>query len=466
MSHRFDLLVLGAGPAGMSAAVRARALGLDVAVVDEQPAPGGQVWRGVERSTALGRSEALGPDYAAGARLAAAFRASGAKYLGDTRVWQVEPGFRVYTCHQNLVEILAAKTLVIATGAIERSAPFPGWTLPGVLTVGAAQILLKGCGQIPDVPIWIAGSGPLVLLYANQLLDVGGRVAGILSTAPPVNRRVALRHLGPALACWEDLLKGVRWVSRLRTSGVPVVRGVSEIEALGDSRVEAIRFRTLAGGERTVPTGMLLLHEGIVPDIQISLALGCRHEWDEAQQCFVPTVDEWGQTSIAGAFVAGDGGGIGGVRAACAGGEVAALGCAYTLGRLSLTAARQSADRLRRARARALAIRPFLDALYRPRRQVALPADEIVVCRCEEVTAGEIRAAARAGAGDPNQVKAFTRCGMGPCLGRICGITASSIIADAAGRLMTETGLFRVRPPLRPITLAQLASIEEREVAA
>lgn len=466
MSRKFDVLVIGAGPAGMSGAIRARLLGLDVAVVDEQPAPGGQVWRGVERAAVLRRSEPLGADYVAGAQLAATFHASGAKYLSETSVWQVESGFRVYMRHKNQVNILSANSLLIASGAMERPVPFAGWTLPGVLTVGAAQILLKTAAQIPDAPVWIAGSGPLMLLYANQLLDVGGRVAGILNTAPPANCWAALPHWVPALACWNDLLKGLRWISRLRASDVPIVSGVNEIEGLGDTRLEAVRFRTGAGVERTVQTGLLLVHEGIVPDVQLPLALGCSHDWNEVQQCFVPSLDEWGQTSMAGVFVAGDCGGIGGSRAACAAGEIAAFGVACALRRLTPAAARDAARRFRCDLARALALRPLLDALYRPRRQITLPADDTVVCRCEEVTAGRIRAAAKAGAGDPNQVKALTRCGMGPCLGRVCGVTVAGIIADAVGRPVADIGLFRVRPPLRPITLAQLASLDGGRAAA
>lgn len=465
MSH-FDVLVLGAGPAGMSAAVQARALGLDVVVIDEQPAPGGQVWRGVERAAARGRSAALGRDFAAGAELAKAFRASGAKYLAETSVWQVEPGFRVYTRRGNQMNILVAKTVVIATGTIERAVPIPGWTLPGVLTVGAAQILLKSAGEIPDTPVWIAGTGPLMLLYANQLLEMGGEIAGILDTAPPGNRRTALPHLARALRCWNDLMKGMRWISRLRAASLAIVRGVNEVEALGETRLEAVRYRTLGGAGKTVPARMLLVHEGVIPDVQLPLALGCRLEWSESQQCFVPALDEWSETSVPGVFVAGDGGGIGGVRAACAGGEIAAYGAARALGKISPAAAREGAERPRRARTRALGLRPFLDALYRPRRQVTLPEDRTVVCRCEEVTAGEVRAAARAGAGEPNQVKAATRCGMGPCLGRVCGLTVSSLIADTMGRTMADTGLYRVRPPLRPISLAQLASLEGKELAA
>ena len=466
MPHNFDLIILGAGPAGMSAARRACALGLDVGVVDEQPAPGGQVWRNVEHATARRSAEAFGSDYESGAALARAFRACGATYLPGTQVWEIEPGFRVYTRNADRLDILFSRTLLIATGAVERAVPFPGWTLPGVMTVGAAQILMKSADDIPDRPVWIAGSGPLPLLYAQQLLESGGAIAGILDTAPRTNRYEALPHAMKALACWDELLEGARWIRRLRRSAIAVIRGVTEIEAFGASKVDGIRYHTDAGNESTVPATLLLVHEGVVPDIHMTLALGCRHEWNDAQQCFVPTSNEWGETSERGAYVAGDGSGIGGVRAACAAGEIAALAIARALGRLTEADTQQGACEPRRLRTRALALRPFLDALYRPRPQLAQPADDTIVCRCEHVTAGAIRAAVRGAAGEPNQVKAATRCGMGPCMGRLCGLTVAHLIAGTSGRSVAETGLYRVRPPLRPITLAQLASLEGKEIAA
>ena len=163
MSRAVDLLIIGAGPAGMSAALRARRLGLSVLVVDDQPAPGGQIWRDVETKVDTGIGKLMGDDYAAGLPLVHAFRASGALYEPGTQVWQIEPGWQVYMSRAQQAECVQAANVLLATGAQERPAPFPGWTLPGVLTVGAAQILLKNARQIPKSPPWIAGGGPLAV---------------------------------------------------------------------------------------------------------------------------------------------------------------------------------------------------------------------------------------------------------------------------------------------------------------
>lgn len=455
-----DLLIVGAGPAGMAAAVTARRHGLDVLVVDDQPAPGGQIWRAVERVAATSRGEQLGEAYRAGIERAAAFRDCGADYAPGSQVWQIEPGYRAFLTRDGKAGIVAAKAIILAVGAQERPVPFPGWTLPGVLTVGAAQILLKTSGDIPEKPVWIAGSGALTALYMSQLLKAGGRIAGFLDTTPRGRRRAALQHLPGAFRSAGDIVKGLGWALELKRAGVPVVRRVTEISAHGEGRLQSLRYRTDRGREATVPADVLLVHEGIVPSIHAPLALGCAVEWHAGQHCYVPVVDAWGETSQTGIFVAGDGAGIGGAEAAVLRGQLAALKVAVSLDRLEQRAADTQAIPLRGGLARELALRPFLDALFAPRQQVLTPPDETVVCRCEEVTAGALRAQAATGRPGMNQIKAFTRAGMGPCQGRQCGYTVAHLVAEVQQRAVSEVGFFRIRPPLKPVTLGELATLD------
>ncbi len=443
----------------MAAAVAARRHGLEVMVVDDQPGPGGQIWRSVEMSTR--RDDILGPSYVEGRAVAEAFRASGVTYRAGTQLWQIEPGFRAFVSRERQAQAIEAKAVILATGAQERPVPFPGWTLPGVITVGAAQILLKSAGQIPAGPIWVAGSGPLTLLYLVQLLRAGGQVAGYLDTTPAGQWRTALRHLPRALRAPGYLVKGLGWTETLRTSKTPVIRGVIEIEALGDERIEALRYRTKDGAMATVGTNTLLVHEGVVPNLHAALSLDCTMAWNPAQDCYVPTVDNWGESSQVNLFIAGDGAGIAGAKAARLRGELAALRVAVKLGRTSGDAAAAAARPIRRMLDREMAVRPFLDALFRPRSQVFAPADETIVCRCEEITAREIRAFASVGLPGPNQIKAATRAGMGPCQGRQCGYTVTRILGAVQNRPPSEVGYFHIRPPLKPVTLGELASLDQ-----
>ena len=451
-----DLLIVGTGPAGLAAATTARAQGLSVTCIDDQPAPGGQIWRGIEAVAATARGTALGKSYLGGRGPAEAFRASGATYEAGTQLWQIEPGFKAFVSRDGRAWPISAQALLLATGAQERPVPFPGWTLPGVMTVGAAQILLKSSGQVPSEPVFIAGCGPLPLLYAKQLLALGGRIAGYLDTTPPGQVLSALRRLRLNVSAVPDLVDGLRWMLALRRAGVPVSRGVTSIAATGDDRLRAITYRTASGSEVSTSAKLLLVHEGVVPSLHAALSIGCRMRWVEDQDCYAPEIDSWGESSVPGVFIAGDAAGIGGGKAAVLRGQLAALGVAAKLGRN----VEGEATSLRRQLRSALALRPFLDAAFRPRRDVFLPPDDVVVCRCEEITAGQIRSVAGLGQPGPNQTKAFTRAGMGPCQGRQCGYTITRLLAEATGRKPSDVGFYRARPPLKPITVGELASLE------
>ena len=463
MSRTFDVIIVGAGPAGMSAAVVLSENGLQVLVVDEQPAPGGQIWRAVETIAHTATGDILGAEYKSGAELVQRFRACGAKYEPNTQMWKIEPGWTVFIKSNGVAEAVGARQVLLATGAQERPAPFPGWTLPGVLTVGAAQILLKTSRQIPAEPVWVVGSGPLPLLYMAQLIRAGGKVAGWLDTTPPGGWRRALPWASSMVAEFKEVSKGLAWLHEIRRSGARRIKGVKELRALGDGRLEQLQFRLKSGELCTVPASVLLSHEGVIPSIHITQSLGCKHSWSAQQRCLVPDLDEWGETDQPGIFVAGDGAGIGGAKAACVRGELAAIGMAKRAGRMAADAVSKHTDALNRRLQTLLRLRPMLDSMYPPRESIYTPSDETVVCRCEELTAGDIRKACAIAQPGVNQLKAFTRAGMGPCQGRQCGYTIASIVAAEQQKAVEDVGFYRIRPPLKPITLGELASLDVEE---
>lgn len=445
-----DVAVVGAGPAGLAAALEAQRHGLSIVLLDEQPAPGGQIWRGIEHASA---AATLGDDYLAGRDPVLALRGSGVDYRPGAALWHLDPDGLLSVVVQERSVRFAAQRVVLATGAMERPVPIPGWTLPGVMTAGAAQILLKTAGLVPEGPTVLAGQGPLLWLVAAQLVAAGATPAAVLETRRAGTFATAMRHLPDLWAGRAWLARGRALIRAVRRAGVPVMRGVRGLRAEGGERLARVRWDS---GQ--IDAAVLLLHEGVIPNVQVSLALGLPHAWDAAQLCWRPHADAFGATAADRIAVAGDGAGILGWQAAAARGRLAGLDAAAWLGRIT-TAQRDAAAVPWLAEvARAAAIRPFLDALYRPAPDILAPADDaVIVCRCEEVTAGQVRDAARLGATGPNQAKAFLRCGMGACQGRLCGPTVAALIAQERGISIAAAGTYRPRAPYRPLTVGELA---------
>ncbi|NYZ13976.1 FAD-dependent oxidoreductase [Azospirillum sp. RWY-5-1] len=460
MTTRYDLAVIGAGPAGLAAATLAAERGLTTVLLDEQPVPGGQIYRSVTRNP-VRNPGILGGDYWHGADLVGPFRDSGAAYRPGTTVWSVSRALEIGLSRDGAARILPVKHIILATGALERPFPIPGWTLPGVMGAGAAQILLKSSALVPSGRLVMAGTGPLLWLLAWQYLRAGARIDAILDTTPGGNWRAALRHM-PGFLRSPYLGKGAALLLDVRRK-VKVIGNVTDLRAVGDGALRSVAFRQGGGPERSLPADTLLLHQGVIPNINLANATGCGQHWDEIQRCWVPTVDEWGASSVEGVSIAGDGAGIAGAVAAEHRGRLAALGALHRLGAIGPEERDREAATHRAALAEAQRGRMFLDTLYQPGPDFRVPKDDTIVCRCEEVTAGQVRDAVRLGVGGPNQAKSFLRCGMGPCQGRLCGPTVTEVIADARGVSPAEVGYYRLRPPVKPITLAELASLPKSE---
>jgi thioredoxin reductase/bacterioferritin-associated ferredoxin len=450
-----DVVVIGAGPAGLAAAVAAAGQGASVVLLDEQSAVGGQIYRGIENASAQ-RLELLGPDYAQGTALAKAFSECAARHVTSASVWQITGGRQVNYLLDGRVLSIKAGRIIICTGAMERPFPIPGWTLPGVLSAGAAQILLKGSGLAPSNPVVLAGCGPLLYLLGWQYIRAGVKIAAIVDTTNGADYRRAMRFAGGALAGWPYFRKGLSLMAALKKAGVPFYKGATELHVIGDRQVSGLGF-VCNGQLHAIDTPLVLLHQGVVPNTQFSWSLRATHEWHDAQLCWIPVTDAWGELDVEGIFVAGDGRGIGGAEVAAIQGELAGLSAATQLGKLAVSQRDQLARPLHVAMRQHLSIRPFLDALYRPKKENRIPADDIIVCRCEDVTAGEIRGYVKIGCSGPNQVKSYGRCGMGPCQGRQCGLTVTELIADALSLAPGEVGYYRIRPPITPVTLGELA---------
>ncbi len=411
----YDVVVVGAGPAGMAATVRAAEAGASVALVDDNPDIGGQIWRG-ERTqptnptarTWFARLEAAQYDCLTGTRIVG---------LAGPRGLMAERDGR-------LVE-LDYSTLILATGARELFLPFPGWTLPGVLGAGGLQAMVKSGLSVAGKRVVVAGSGPLLLAVASALRKHGAIIPSIIEQAPWHK----LARFGAGL--WNELGKARQAVD-LKASllGVPYRAGWWPVEASGDE--QSIRAVTSTNGrqQRTDACDFLACGFGLIPNLELPALLGCKLTGDAV------AVDQHGLTSIPNVYAVGELTGIGGLEPALLEGEIAGHVAAGQAGH---------AARLGPARDRARRFARNLERAFAPRAELRdLPQADTIICRCEDVTAGAI--AARSSWVD---AKLQTRCGMGPCQGRICGGATRFLYGWAAGS---------VRPPIFPVSVANLAA--------
>ena len=452
-----DIIIIGAGPAGLSAAVAAAGYGLDVLALDEQPTLGGQIYRNIE-SASDHTLAILGPDYSQGLALVERFRNSTAEYLGNAIVWRIDPNGNICFSRQGKSMEINAKHILIATGAMERPVPFAGWTLPGVMGAGAVDANFKSSNMVPQGPVVLAGSGPLLLYTAVHLVSFGVAIAAVLDTTPLCNILPCMPVLPKALRRPDYLLKGLGMMVNLKLAGIRYVRGVTEYQAHGSDCLDHVSFKT-AGSSGTLDAAVLVVHEGIVPRCDLTRQIGIAHLWDPIQRYWYPKTTTLGRTEMKAIHVAGDGAFVHGGVAAQLKGSLAAMDIAEALMALPKQNKNGVARRIKQQLYRELAPRPFVDALYKPRPNLYRLPPDTLVCRCEAVTAGDIQQAIAEGCRDPNEIKAMTRSGMGQCQGRMCGLALAEITTDFLKLEPSDLNSLSIRPPVRNISLSELAGL-------
>ena len=452
----YDVLVLGGGPAGMQAALTARRHGLRVALVDEGQRPGGQVYRAPSGPT----GDVHNKDLARGERLRRDIAACGAAVLSRHSAWAAGADRRVECLAPDGPVSLQASALILATGTTERVIPMPGMTLPGVIGLAAATILLKAHGVVPGSPAVIAGVGPLLYAVAAAIRRAGGHVAAVVDLLHPAEWAAAL----PGLASRPDLLgRGLAWMAGLRAGGVPIHHRATLTAIHGDTSVAEVEIAGVAADwsllgqrRRTIPAGSVAIGHGLSPASDFARLLGVPHRFAADRGGWVPELAP-DRRAAEGIYIAGDCAGISGAAAAEFAGMLAGLSAARDLGALEpkryAALARPVQRRLRRAErfgstiSRLMTLRPGLARSVAP---------DTVVCRCEDIARAAIDRAAGEGARHVNQLKSTTRCGMGPCQGRSCADAVAEILAADAGLRREQVGQWTARVPLRPIPLAAL----------
>lgn len=454
MRESIELAIIGAGPAGLAAATEAAELGVPATLVDVFPRPGGQYFK----QTPVELDGIADPH----ARLLFdRLTQSAVRVISDTVAWGIFPEDESYLLclygPAGAPRRLLAKKVILAPGAHDRPAPFPGWSLPGVLTAGAALNLVKHQRLLPGRRFLLSGTGPLQLVLARHLLDAGGEVVAVLDANPFPWR--GWRHACAAWGQWSRLAEGWTAWQTMRRAGAPLRWGHLVRRADGAVRVECAVIGPIEGDAlETVPVDTICLGHGFTPSVQLARQAGCEHCYDPGLRAYVPLRDEWLQTTLPGLFVAGDGAGIGGKDVAQWEGRLAALAAAGQLNR------RVGSERVAvvcRELARQRRFAAVLTDLFPASAHLGdLLTDDTVLCRCEEITVGEIRRVVAEGAETLNAVRMVTRAGMGRCQGRMCGGPVAELLARELGQPVEALGQVTPRPPVVPVPLEGLLEEE------
>ena len=449
-----DVLVVGGGTGGLAAANSARAAGARVTVLDEMPAPGGQYYK-----QAAGGGAPLDRQQAEGAALLAEVRSSGAEVLAGAEVWGAFEGLLFLAEVDGAPLVTRPRAAIVATGAFERPAIVPGWTLPGVMTTGAAQTLWRRYRTLPGRRVAVCGSGPLNLQVALELAAGGAEVALVAEAAPTPLAR-PFEALGMATAGPSLTWKGIAMRQGLRRRRIPVRYGTTLRRIDAADGALAATFRHRSGRERRVAVDALCMNVGFEPQNELLRLLGARMRYDPAFGHLRCERSETFETTVPGLFAVGDCAGLGGAPAARTEGRIAGRAAAATAaGRGDAPVSGPDRRELRRHRR-------FQGRLWRlhdvaPRPALPLADDETIVCRCEEVTLARLKRGLDENPGHAGDLKRSTRLGMGRCQGRYCGPPAVRLLAGLTGEPLADESHFAPRVPIKPVRIATIVATWE-----
>lgn len=446
-----EVLVIGGGAGGLSAAIAARRSGASVVVLDERRVAGGQYYKQSVEGAPLDVQQSEG------AELMAEAQASGAEILGAVEIWGAFDGPLFLAEHEGAALIARPRTVIVATGAYERPCIVPGWTLPGVMTTGAAQTLWRSYRTLPGRRVAVCGSGPLNMQVALELAEGGARVAMVAEAAasplahPWAGLRMALA--GPVLAA-----KGLTMLRGLRRHGVPV-RNATVLTAVTQTKNGLLAaFRTAKGRQTSVEVDALCMNDGFEPQNEILRLLGADMEYDAAFGHLRCVRMEQCETSVPGLFAVGDCAGPGGAPAARTEGRIAGQAAAARAGHGDAHDLHADQRELRRHRR-------FQKWLWRLHsvapRSLADTPPETILCRCEEITLGQVREGVRTTPGHVGTLKRATRVGMGRCQGRYCGSVSARLVAEATGGVIDDRSHFAPRVPVKPVSIAAILAAQE-----
>ena len=458
-----DLVVVGGGVAGMSAACVAAEAGLDVVLIDERMDSGGQFSKQptpIHATSSISRSD---KQIRLGRELIERMKRAKVTVIQNGQVWAGFPERDILALADGRTRLFRPQRLVIATGAYERALPVVGWTLPGVITTGAAQSLLRTYHVVAGKKVFIAGNGPFNLQVALELARAGATIVGISESANPPS----IGSIGALLDMYRGarrlLFDGIRYVTQIKKRNIPLFYNynLSSIKKLGDGLKATISsVKNSQERDISIDADIVCMGYGFLPSNALLRNLGCEHHYDTDRRQLIVNRSENFETTATGIYAVGDCAGLGGAYAACEEGVIAGLHVATSFAK---TPNQKQLTELARSRLKLNRHRRFQSGLWRlysaqlPKTVEAKP--ETYICRCELVTMQHIRDVIESGCHSIAEVKQQTRAGMGRCQGRYCASLLVEILASESNEQIDEDKFFAPRVPISPIRIGDIARL-------
>lgn len=466
-ARKYDVVIVGSGFSGIVAAGILADYQLSVLVVDENIHLGGQLLRKIE--PVLGSYSYYKPDYVKkiGFSFVESMKRKQVDILNQTCVVGIFPGNRLMMqTGKEVVHEVTAEVVLFATGARERYVPFKGWTLPGVYSAGMSQVLMKSSGILPGKNVLVGGSGLFLFSVAYEILKNRGKVPAVLEQTGMIDK---VKLLPSLLHQFSKVTEGARYMSKLFFSGVPVKYRRKIIEAQGDRVLEQVvtcrvdrEGKVMSGTEKVYQVDALAVGYGFVPNVEAPQMAGCELEYQESAGGWIVKVNDRLETSVKDIFAAGEITGVGGALKSIDEGKMAANTILRRLEKIVGPDFERELQRLSQRRKHHMQFVHYFNSLYHIPRAVLLDIpDDTIVCRCEDITMGDIKKGIAAGYNTPKALKTARRLSMGNCQGRTCGPVVYDILNLLTHYHPHTTGQFNARPPLKPVSLGALADYKE-----
>ena len=449
--NEYDVIVIGAGPSGVSAAIKCSEKGLKVLIIDSNENSGGQIYRAPPKSYIKKKAKSLRENLIQ-MKLSEDLKKNNIDTAYTHTVWQVSPGYKIDAFNDNGTIQWTAKNLIIATGTYEKIIPFEGWTTPGVIGLAACTVMLKSHQTLPGNKIILAGNGPLLILVAYYVLKFGGKVEAIIDTSTKFQW---IKSMLPLITNPENFIQGISWILKIIFSRVPIYSNSIVTKATNNTGEILVELKNIKNKKvKKINAEVLAVGHGLTPSTDITRLLRVEHIYNELKGGWIAKIDRYFRSSMRNLYITGDGSGISGAIAANDKGKLTAYAVLYDTNIINENEFKNKTDKiLKKLNRYEIFAKGIANLNSTPKELIENIGNDTILCRCEDITKKEIIQAIKKGAKNLNQIKTWTRFGMGPCQGRTCHYSVARVVSEELKCEVKDLSYLTGRTPIRPFPL-------------